>query len=72
MKKATVIVKTAPDGTYGFWTGEFNFSAEYPDARLVTTANAKEIAKACCDKFPGHGVEVIRNYGLTTATAVMF
>lgn len=72
MKKTCVVIKTNPEGKLEFWTGNFNFSPEYPDARIVTTANAREIATACASHFPGHGVEIVRNYGLKTATGVMF
>lgn len=72
MKRLTIVVKTSPEGQLGFWTGNFSFSPEYPEARLLTTSNAKEIARACAAKFPGHGVEVIRNYGMDNATAILF
>jgi hypothetical protein len=72
MKKNSVIVKTNTTGNLEFWTGEFRFSAEFPDARIVTCQNAKEIARLVAARFPGEGVQVIRNYGLATATGVMF
>jgi len=72
MKENSVVVKTSPDGTFGFWTGSFNFSPEFPDARIVTCHKATVIASVMVVRFPGHGVEVIRNYGLETATSVMF
>jgi len=71
MKHNSVVVKTSPDGSFSFWSGGFNFSSEYPDARLVTCSNAREIAKLIIVKFPDCGIEVVRNYGMKNETGVM-
>lgn len=70
--KNCIIVSTGLDGVLRFWVGGFDFSVEYPDARALTTANAKEIARECAKEFPGVGIEIIRNYGLENSTGVMF
>lgn len=72
MKTNSVITKTELDGSSGFWVANRVFSAEYPDAQLLTVRRAKDVARELVAQFPHCGIQVIKNYGEKNATGINF